>query len=144
MIIEKHNETFEPLVRKGLTSSKKMSKRTGPSNEHTQQLIISLKQTALKEKSALWKRVANDLEKSTRSRRIVNIYKLDKYAKEGETVVVPGKVLGVGELSHKLNVAAFTFSKQAVEKINGAGGQTFAITDLLKQNPKGKNVRILG
>jgi large subunit ribosomal protein L18e len=121
-----------------------MSKRTGPSNEHTQQLIIGLKKIALKEKSALWKRVASDLERATRQRRIVNIYKLDKYAKEGETIIVPGKVLGVGELTHKLNVAAFTFSQQAVAKINEAGGQTLAISELLKQNPKGKNVRILG
>ncbi len=119
-------------------------KRTGPSNQHTQQLISTLKQAALKENSALWKRIANDLERPTRQRRIVNIYKLDKYAKEGETVVVPGKVLGMGDLNHKLNVAAFTFSQQAIDKIESAGGQVFAIHDLLKQNPKGTNVRILG
>ena len=118
--------------------------KTGPSNQHTQQLIISLKQAAMKENSALWKRIASDLERSTRQRRIVNIYKLDKYAKDGETVVVPGKVLGMGDLNRKLNVAAFTFSRQAVDKIKSAGGQVFEIHDLLKQNPKGKNVRILG
>jgi large subunit ribosomal protein L18e len=119
-------------------------KRTGPSNKHTLQLINTLKEAALKEKVPLWKRIAHDLEKPTRQRRVVNVYKLGKYARDGETVVVPGKVLGVGDVTRKVNVAAFTFSKQAVDKINNAGGQTFAIHDLLKQNPKGKNVRILG
>jgi len=39
------------------------------------------------------------------------------YRKEGETVVVPGKVLNVGELTKKVEVAAFSFSQSAEEKI---------------------------
>ncbi len=119
-------------------------KRTGPTNPYMQQLVIELKEAALKQDAPLWDRIAEDLEKSTRHRRIVNIYKLDKYTSDKETVIVPGKVLGTGDLTHKVKVAAFTFSKQAVEKINEKGGKVLAISDVLKENPKGKNVRILG
>ncbi len=119
-------------------------KRTGPTNTNAQQLIAALKQLSLRENAAVWSRIAEDLEKPSRQRRIVNIYKLDKYAKDGEVVIVPGKVLGMGDMHRKVKVAAFTFSQQAVDKIHGAGGQTFHIEELLKQNPKGKNVRVLG
>ncbi len=117
---------------------------TGPTNPHMQQLIADLKKAGAHGSVPLWDRIAEDLSKPTRQRRVVNIYKLDNFTKEGETVIVPGKVLGSGEIRRKLKVAAFTFSQQAVEKITKAGGQTLAIHDVIKQNPKGKNVRILG
>src|SRR3989344_1886309 len=119
-------------------------KRTGPTNPVAQQLITELKVVARKEDAPLWARIALDLERPTRNRRAVNVYTIDKYAKEGETVVIPGKVLGTGDLSHKVTVAAFTFSKQAVDKIHGAGGKVLAIHELLKQNPKGSKERVLG
>ena len=87
-------------------------------DQHLAGLIKELKKKATEDNSAMWKRVANDLAKPTRQRRIVNLYKLDKNTKEGEVVVVPGKVLGVGELNHKITVAAWSFSISALEKIN--------------------------
>ena len=119
-------------------------KRTGPTNPYLEQLVNDLKKAALKEDAPLWRRIANDLEKPTRQRRVVNIYKIDRHAKNGETLVVPGKVLGVGDINRKVRVAAFTFSRQALDKINKIGGQAIRIEDVLKENPKGKNVRILG
>ena len=106
-------------------------------------LISELKQKSLAEGIKLWKRIANDLEKPSRQRRSVNIYKINQFAKDGETVVVPGKVLSVGQLTKKLNVAAFTFSKEAEQKINKVG-KTLTVKQLLDENPKGKKVRILG
>jgi large subunit ribosomal protein L18e len=119
-------------------------KRTGPTNGQLNRLIDELKQTARKQEAILWRRVAFDLEKPTRQRRVVNVHRLERYARDGETIIVPGKVLGTGDLTHKVNVAAFTFSQQAIDKINKTGGKALAITDVLKENPKGKNVRILG
>ena len=118
-------------------------KRTGPTNYQLQKLIQELKQKSIESEAAIWNRVARDLEKPTRVRRIINLYKIDKCAKEGETVIVPGKVLGTGLLNHHVRVAAFDFSKQALEKINQKG-QAITIIELLKENPTGKNVRILG
>ena len=119
-----------------------MVKRTGPTNPELNSLIEELKKKSL-DGAKLWKRLAKDLGKPTRQRRIVNIYKINKFAREGETVVVPGKVLNLGELDKKINVAAFSFSDKAREKINKVA-QTMSINELIAKNPEGKKVRILG
>ncbi|MFP4523643.1 MAG: 50S ribosomal protein L18e [Candidatus Woesearchaeota archaeon] len=110
----------------------------------TQQLIASLKTLAIKEDKAMWKRVAIELEKSTRKRREVNIYKLESYAKDGETIIVPGKILGNGALSKKLIVAALAISASAEDKIRSQNGEVLCIEELMKKNPQAKKVRIMG
>ncbi|MBS3168366.1 50S ribosomal protein L18e [Candidatus Woesearchaeota archaeon] len=120
-----------------------MAKRTGPTNLALKKLIADLKSLGTKENVPLWKRVANDLEKSTRQRRDVNVYKIDKYTKEGEIAIVPGKVLSEGELTKKITVASYKFSESAKEKINKTG-KAISIRELMNTNPKGKKVRILG
>jgi len=112
-------------------------------NESLMDLLQLLKKTALENDAPIWKRVAVDLEKPTKQRRIINLYKLDKYCKDGEIVVVPGKVLGTGVLSKKVAVAAFAFSEDAHVKIN-AKGSTMSIKELVAKNPKGEKVRIMG
>lgn len=84
-----------------------------------------------------------DLEKPSRNRRAVNLFKIEKYAKENETIIVPGKVLGTGELTKKVTVVAFNFSDSAFKKIKEKGS-VVSIEELLKSNPKGKKVRIIG
>jgi large subunit ribosomal protein L18e len=113
-------------------------------NIQTQGLVQELKKKSIEEKVAIWKRIATDLEKPTRQRRIVNLFSLDKNAKDNEVVVVPGKVLGTGNISKKITVAAYTISKSAEEKLKSSGSSTMSIYELLEKNPKGKNVRILG
>jgi len=103
-----------------------------------------LKKGACVNSRPLWKRIAEDLEKSTRNRRLVNLSSLKRFTKENETVVVPGKVLGSGEINHKLTVAAFAFSQNAKVQIEKANGKCITIKDLLKQNPQGKDVKIVG
>lgn len=107
-------------------------------------LITELKKTSIENDVKVWKSVALNLEKPTRQQRIVNLYKIDKFAKENEIVVVPGKVLGTGVLAKKLTVAAYDFSEQAKEKVKSAGAELITISELLKNNPKGSKVRILG
>ncbi|MBI4148307.1 50S ribosomal protein L18e [Candidatus Woesearchaeota archaeon] len=118
--------------------------RTGPTNEHVQALVLALRKESSTVKNALWDRVADDLEKATRQRREVNLSRLARYTKPNETVVVPGKVLGAGQLSHALVVAALGFSGNARLQIEKASGKALSIADLVKQNPKGANVRIIG
>src|SRR3989338_3095258 len=102
-----------------------MVKRTGPMNYQLQQLILELEPKA--RESRLWFRVLEDVMKPTRSRRIVNLYKINKSAQEGETILVPGKVLSVGTIDKKIVVAAMNFSSQAQEKITEAKGRTLSI-----------------
>lgn len=108
------------------------------------ELIRELRKQSSEQNVKIWKRVASDLEKPTRQRRIVNLYKLDNYTKNDETVIVPGKVLGTGDLNHKVNVAAFNFSRDAARKIIDSKGTILSIYDLMKKNPRGNRVRILG
>ncbi|MBN2458365.1 50S ribosomal protein L18e [Candidatus Woesearchaeota archaeon] len=107
-------------------------------------LIDELKKTSSEKEIKLWKRIASDLEKSTRQRRIVNLYKLNKYTKEGEIIIVPGKVLGTGEIDHKLTVAALNFSQSAISKLARNKSTVYSIFELMKTNPQGKKVRIIG
>jgi large subunit ribosomal protein L18e len=102
-----------------------------------------LKKLLIDKKVKLWKRVAEDLESSTRRHRIVNVYKLAKSAKENETIIVPGKVLGTGDISSAFTVAAYKFSDEAAKKISEKG-KAISIEELMKKNPTAKNVRILG
>jgi len=70
--------------------------------------------------------------------------KLSRYAKDNEVVVIPGKLLGAGEIAKKVTVAAFRFSGQAKEKVQKAGGQNMSIEELVAKYPEGSNVRIMG
>ncbi|MBI2665336.1 50S ribosomal protein L18e [Candidatus Woesearchaeota archaeon] len=115
---------------------------TGPTNYQTKELLQELEVKA--RSSDFWRRVVFDLKKPTRQRREVNVYKIEQYAQDGETVLVPGKVLNIGELRKKVDVAAFKFSAGAEQKIKDAKGRVLSIKDLLKENPDGKKVRILG
>jgi large subunit ribosomal protein L18e len=112
-------------------------------NQHTEALIQTLKKASIEQQAPLWKRIAEDLEKPSRSRRIVNLFKIDANAADGDTVIVPGKVLGEGTLTKKITVVAFAFSDEARGKIAHAG-KVMSITELVKSNPKGKKVKILG
>ena len=121
-----------------------MSKRTGPSNPILLRLIVELKKKSSEQDVNIWKRVANDLEKPTRQRRVVNLSSLSRYTKENEIIVVPGKVLGAGNLEHKLTISAFQFSDGAKEKIEKVGAKIVPLLELSKSNPSGKGIRIMG
>jgi ribosomal protein L18E len=41
-------------------------------------------------------------------------------------------------------VAAFAFSEKAKEKIKATRGKCLSFFDLIKKNPKGSNVKIIG
>lgn len=120
-----------------------MPKRTGSSLLSTENLIRELRILSNKENVKIWKRIAKDLEKSTRQRREVNVYKINKHIREDETAIVPGKVLSEGELKKPITVAAFRFSEKAKNKINKIG-KAISIKKLIKDNPKGKKMRIIG
>jgi len=120
-----------------------MVKRTGPSNEYLRNLINDLKDLSRKENVKIWKRIADDLNKPTRQRREVNLRKINLHCKDNESIIVPGKVLSDGELKKKVTVAAWNFSAKAKEEINKVG-KTMTIRQLMKDNPKGKKVRIIG
>ncbi|MEM2419756.1 MAG: 50S ribosomal protein L18e [Candidatus Bathyarchaeia archaeon] len=108
------------------------------------ELIRFLKKQSRKQKAPVWKAIAEKLATSRRRRIAVNISRINRYTGKNETVVVPGKVLGAGELNHPVTVAAFAFSETAKQKIKKARGKCLTITELVKKNPKGSKVKIIG
>jgi large subunit ribosomal protein L18e len=107
-------------------------------------LISDLKRESREKETAIWRDIALRLEKPSRNWAEVNLSRLERYASEGDVIVVPGKVLGAGNLSKKVTVAAFRFSASAAKAIEEAGGKRMTIADLVKQNPAGNGIRIMG
>ncbi len=117
-------------------------KRTGPTNEHLKQIVVELREHGIKSKEKLWLRVAKELSRSTRSRRAVNISRINRYTKKGDIVLVPGKVLASGELNHPVEVAAWQFSDGAKDKIKKAKGKVLTLKDVMKF--KARKVKLIG
>ena len=109
-----------------------------------QKLIAELKKKSAEQGAAIWKRIAVDLEKPTRQRRVVNLSRLSVHTSENDVIVVPGKVLGAGTLNHKLTIAAYQFSGSAKEKLLKNGSKLIPLEELSAHDPKGKKIRIIG
>jgi len=58
-----------------------------------------------------------------------------------ENKIVPGKVLGQGELKNKVKIVALSFSEKAKEKLKSK--ETLTIIEEIKKNPEGKDIQIL-
>ncbi len=121
----------------------RFTKRTGPTNILIRRTIRMLRKYARMYKAPIWRYVAELLERPRRLRIVVNVSKINRYTEQGDTVVVPGKVLGAGNIDHPVTVAAIGFSKQAAEKIRRAGGRVIHILQLLQENPRGSRVKII-
>ncbi|ASJ16360.1 50S ribosomal protein L18e [Thermococcus chitonophagus] len=118
-------------------------KRTGPTDPNLRRLIRFLRKKSNEQGVKIWKDIAWRLERPRRQRAEVNVSKINRYAKDGEMIVVPGSVLGAGRLEKKVIVAAWKFSETAKKKIVEAGGEAITIEELVERNPKGSGVRIM-
>jgi len=107
-------------------------------------LISDLKLKARENNARIWRDIAERLEGSNSNYAEVNVSRIQRYARDGDVIVVPGKVLGAGNLDKKVTVAAWKFSRSAEEKIKKAGGRVLSIMELVEENPRGSNVRIMG
>ena len=117
--------------------------KTTKTNQNTLELIRTLKKQSSTEDVNIWKTVAKELERANRKQTEVNVGHIEKHSENDETILVPGKVLGDGKINHNVNVAAFKFTQEAAKKIEAAGGKYMSITDLMDENPKGSNVKLL-
>ncbi len=111
-------------------------------NPRLSSLIADLKSAARNSGGDVWGDVAERLEKPRRTHAEVNLGRIERYAREDETIVVPGKVLGSGSLRKEVTVAAVDFSGTAETKIEQAG-ETVRLEQALEDNPEGANVRVI-
>jgi len=83
------------------------------------------------------------LAKPRRRKVEVNLSKIDKYAKNGSIILIPGKVLGAGMLTKKVTVSAFAFSESAKKMIEANGGKLMSINELLDAKTAPNDVLLL-
>jgi len=115
----------------------KMKKRV--KNKELSKLISELR----KYKKPIWKAVAEKLNSPRRRKVCVNVSKINRYTNPNDIVVVPGKVLGCGELEHPVTIGAFKASEKAKEKIKNSKGKLLSISELAKKHPKGTGIKII-
>ena len=121
-----------------------VSRTRGPQNPVVSSLIVELRKASRSNEAPIWRAISNKLKRPRRNRSEVNISKINRYTKDTDYVIVPGKVLGSGEINHAVTVAAISVSETAKSKIEAAKGKVITISDLVKENPKGTGVHILG
>jgi large subunit ribosomal protein L18e len=113
-------------------------------NSLIQDNIWTLRRAFKKNKAPIWRVLEQELSRPRRNRREVNITTLASKTDDGQVIVVPGKVLGFGEIGHKLTVCAVTISESAAKKITACGGKLLSMNNFVEQYPDGRGVRVIG
>jgi len=113
-------------------------------NQVVQRLAYDLKKASKSNDAPIWLKMSKLALKPSKVRRVLNLNKIAQLTKEGDVIVVPGKVLGTGNISHKITLCPFSISNVAATKIIEAGGKISSFDELTKQHPTGKGVVILG
>ena len=113
-------------------------------NQTVLHMIKDLKQASKKNEAPIWSRLADLAVKPSTSRRVVNLARINKITKENNVLFVPGKVLGTGNISHKISLCSFSISRTATKKIIQSGGKIMKLSDMIEKYPTGKGVTIIG
>lgn len=112
-------------------------------NPLLRETIEELTKISRENDSSFWRDIARRLNSSNRNYASINVGKLDNLVNDGETVVVPGALLGSGYFEKKAILSAFRFSKGAQEKLQKSGSTMKTLLELARENPKGTNIKIL-
>jgi len=106
--------------------------------------LVAARAAARTSKKPVYRRAVKLLSKKTNQLVEVNVGKLEAISPEDGVLLVPGKVLGEGEVSKKLHVGAVAFSASAVQKIGSAGGEALQIKEFVAKYAEGKGVLLVG
>ena len=118
-------------------------RETNTTNPQLIQLIRTLKKQSNQNNAKIWRDVAAFLSKPSRQHIAVNMSGINRNTQKGDTIVVPGKILGSGDLDHALTVAAFSASEKAKSKLEVAKAKYLSIEELMAKNPSGSNIKII-
>jgi large subunit ribosomal protein L18e len=99
--------------------------------------------TLFNSKNDFWVGLAGILSGPRRIKIVMNLEKIDKESKEGETILIPGKILSQGEINKKMRIVAKEFSKKAEDKLLESKIDFSKIDEEIKKNPEAKGIRIL-
>jgi len=90
-----------------------------------------------------WLKVSRILSGPRRKAISLNLGEINENSKDGDTIIVPGKVLSQGEISKKVKIVALNFSEKAKEKLLKSKITSSSIIEEIKKNPDIKGGRIL-
>ncbi|MEM0086973.1 MAG: 50S ribosomal protein L18e [Candidatus Micrarchaeaceae archaeon] len=80
-----------------------------------------------------WLQIEKLASAPKRRRIAVNLKKINSIAKDGESIVVPGKVLGVGSMSKSVEICAVEYSASSISKLQKADCKIVSIDEMLKK-----------
>lgn len=106
-------------------------------------LIRELKKEYRKTNRRIYLRIAELLSRTRKNRVEVNLKKIDKYSEDGEIIIVPGKVLGVGNINKKIKLYAYKYSFNAMEKLRKNEIQFGYIEDILEKGLEKGKIKII-
>ena len=114
----------------------------------TNQVVIrmakDLKKASAKNNATIWAKMAEYALKPSVARRHINLNRIGQLTKDADIVIFPGKVLGTGDIHHKITLCSFSISNSAATKILEKGGKLVSFSDVIEKNPTGKGVVLLG
>ena len=94
-------------------------------------------------KNEKWFEIAKIISSSRKKYSDINLKNIDEKTKEGDIVVVAGKVLGKGNISKKVRVCAINFSESAREKLRKTKSEAITILEEIKKNPKAEGIKLI-
>ncbi|HYB03282.1 MAG TPA: 50S ribosomal protein L18e [Nitrososphaerales archaeon] len=113
-------------------------------NQFRLKLGYDLRKQSRTSKHAIWKTASEEILARRKHRPEVNVGVISRNSKEGSRVLVPGKVLGIGKIDHKVTVGAYSYSQEAKTKIKSAGGDCLSIREFMASTSSVKDVLLLG
>jgi large subunit ribosomal protein L18e len=110
-------------------------------NLQTQKLVENLYKLSKDKKKDVYATVAKMLESPTRNQTSKNLFNLQNmtYIVDGDIIVIPGKVLGVGNLEKKITIYAVGISESAKKKYKGVK----TMQDFCKDNIDYKKLKLI-
>ena len=112
---------------------------------HAKVNTLKILKKASKENDApIWSKIADYVQKSRSNQKIVNLTKINETTEDGNAIIITGKILGTGNISHKVLVSSFSISNSAAKKIKESGGEVLKFSEMIKKFPTGKGVKIIG
>ncbi|MDS0257253.1 50S ribosomal protein L18e [Thermoplasmatales archaeon AK] len=93
--------------------------------------------------STFWRDIAERLVEGKHRLASTNLGKIEKLSSDGDTIVIPGTVLGSGYFNRKATLSSLRVSSSAFRKIKESGSTFKNLVDLARENPKGTNLKIL-
>lgn len=94
-------------------------------------------------KNKSWVKLAHVLSGASRKHASINLEQIDKQTKAGDTILVPGKILGSGDITKKIKICALGISASALSKLKASKSEFITIGEEIKSNAKAEGIKVI-